>query len=289
MVVMVVVVASWRQKYYSEHLLKSLEGPLPADDPELLHYLREQVLEPPSAGPYNPGIDLLKIPVASVAFYNSSVEGLFGGERGGFFVEAGALDGESMSNTLWLEQERGWTGLLVEADRTAFLALRDKRRKAWAANVCLAPTPFPAKAAFRTSSQANSKGLIVDIKHRAMNSLVEFADEKVVSRSWFTMVQCVPLESLLLALGVGRVHLLVLDVEGAERAIMSHLDLGRFDVQVVFLEWKKMEEVEEVKKDMARRGYVLEARRTEDFVFVKKDSQYEGRLRRRRRGMAVYN
>lgn len=60
-------------------------------------------------------------------------------------MEAGALDGESMSNTLWLERERGWTGLLVEADPPSFLALLDKRRRAWAANVCLAPHPYPEK------------------------------------------------------------------------------------------------------------------------------------------------
>lgn len=44
------------------------------------------------------------------------------------------------------------------------------------------------------------------------------------------------------------------------------------------MEWKKLWEVEELTKDMEKRGYVLEARQTEDFVFVKKDSKYRGRL-----------
>ena len=39
---------------------------------------------------------------------------LFGKQRGGFFIEAGADDGEFMSNTFYLELKRGWTGLLVE-------------------------------------------------------------------------------------------------------------------------------------------------------------------------------
>ena len=39
---------------------------------------------------------------------------LFGKQRGGFFIEAGADDGELLSNTLYLEFKRGWTGLLVE-------------------------------------------------------------------------------------------------------------------------------------------------------------------------------
>ncbi|HLH13625.1 MAG TPA: FkbM family methyltransferase, partial [Solirubrobacteraceae bacterium] len=33
---------------------------------------------------------------------------------GGFFVEAGAHDGFTQSNTYWLERFRGWRGLLVE-------------------------------------------------------------------------------------------------------------------------------------------------------------------------------
>src|SRR3954451_1905594 len=36
-------------------------------------------------------------------------------ERGGVFVEAGAYDGFTQSNTYWLERFRGWSGVLVEA------------------------------------------------------------------------------------------------------------------------------------------------------------------------------
>jgi hypothetical protein len=37
-------------------------------------------------------------------------------KRNGFFVEIGGYDGESFSNSLFLEKERGWSGLLVEAN-----------------------------------------------------------------------------------------------------------------------------------------------------------------------------
>ncbi|ESO03313.1 hypothetical protein HELRODRAFT_173599 [Helobdella robusta] len=37
-------------------------------------------------------------------------------KRNGFFVEAGGFDGETASNTLFLEVERNWTGLLIEPD-----------------------------------------------------------------------------------------------------------------------------------------------------------------------------
>jgi hypothetical protein len=42
-------------------------------------------------------------------------EELFCGRRGGFFVEAGAGDGLWISNTLLLEQQYNWTGILIES------------------------------------------------------------------------------------------------------------------------------------------------------------------------------
>lgn len=35
-------------------------------------------------------------------------------EHGGFFVEAGANDGYTQSNTYWLERFCGWEGILIE-------------------------------------------------------------------------------------------------------------------------------------------------------------------------------
>jgi hypothetical protein len=58
-------------------------------------------------------------------------------QENGFFVECGAADGEFYSNTLELEVQHGWTGLLIEASPTLFQQLKIKNRNAWLANVCL--------------------------------------------------------------------------------------------------------------------------------------------------------
>ena len=36
------------------------------------------------------------------------------GIKEGFYIEAGAYDGEHMSNSLYFELKKGWNGLLVE-------------------------------------------------------------------------------------------------------------------------------------------------------------------------------
>ena len=58
----------------------------------------------------------------------------------GFFLECGAFDGETSSNTVYLEHKRGWTGLLVEMDPYFFTQLRGKNRRAHSINACLSPT-----------------------------------------------------------------------------------------------------------------------------------------------------
>ena len=45
---------------------------------------------------------------------------VFKGLRDGFFIEAGADDFETDSNTLLFELQRGWTGLLVEPNPTIY-------------------------------------------------------------------------------------------------------------------------------------------------------------------------
>ena len=60
-------------------------------------------------------------------------------QSGGFFIECGALDGERSSNTLWLETEKAWTGLLVEMDPSYYMQLRGKNRKSNSINACLSP------------------------------------------------------------------------------------------------------------------------------------------------------
>ena len=44
---------------------------------------------------------------------------LFKDQKDGFFIEAGAYDGEVFSNSLYFELQKGWTGVLVEPNPDA--------------------------------------------------------------------------------------------------------------------------------------------------------------------------
>lgn len=78
------------------------------DDPELIEFVRSLIVRPDPEK---------KLVLKDKSKYNSShttssqyVHETLKGKRDGFFIEAGAHEGEDISNTLFFEIERGWTG-----------------------------------------------------------------------------------------------------------------------------------------------------------------------------------
>ena len=74
-------------------------------------------------------------------FYNRS-------KTNGFFFEAGAYDGVAVSNSLFFELKRGWTGLLVEAHPDSYERLLDKNRKVWSLGNCISMSAEPEIVVF---------------------------------------------------------------------------------------------------------------------------------------------
>jgi FkbM family methyltransferase len=150
---------------------------------------------------------------------------------GGFFVEAGAHDGFTQSNTYWLERFRGWRGLLVEPMPTlAAQALMSR------------PDAIVVQCALASAAQA---GTTVHMRFGDLMSMVDGARE----RSWPSLgtvlgwrdpyeldVQTRTLSSLLDEVGAPEVDLLSLDVEGFEGPALEGLDLERHAPRYVLVE-----------------------------------------------------
>ncbi|XP_066962135.1 uncharacterized protein [Macrobrachium rosenbergii] len=195
---------------------------------DIFTFKSRSLLVPPSTKPYN--LKILETSKPSNVNYNSYLKSsvgfpplhrvvmqIFEARPPGFFVEAGALDGEWLSNTLYLEKDKGWQGLLVEPDRKMFAHLLQKNRRAWSANCCLSVKDYPVKEALVSIS--NPKGSGDDVGYRAMNTLLSSGYPSALSgyaRVTFDQVQCVPLKSLLKALDVDHVDFVSLDVEGSK-------------------------------------------------------------------------
>jgi len=105
------------------------------DDPKLIEYIKKNVLIKPN---YSQPLNLSKHTKCckklggqhGQAFEVENILGLKTSQKDtkGFFIEAGAVDGEYLSNTLFFEMKYSWTGLLVEPNPTSLKELYRKNR-----------------------------------------------------------------------------------------------------------------------------------------------------------------
>lgn len=234
-------------------LMPQLDSSMAYDDPHLIKMVIRNFLNAPATEPYALMHDIVRTNVHAAGymlykgefaymFCQEVIRDIFEGANPGFFVEAGALDGEFLSNTLLLEKEHGWTGLLVEADGDMYEELLRKRRRAWASHSCLSSSPYPYRdILIKYVRQENFQDEFSNHAARAHASLLSATagatlDGSKPGHPVYESVQCLPLATLLLAINITHVDLVSLDVEGAEVGILKHFPWERVRVDVWVVE-----------------------------------------------------
>ncbi|XP_066956178.1 protein Star-like isoform X3 [Macrobrachium rosenbergii] len=268
-----------------------LKGPIEADDPRLLKVIKEKFLIPPSTLPYN-----LSPPAETKRYYPSSnassfhfidynVKYFFGDQKTGIFLDSGALEGDIFSNSLWLEKERGWTGILVEVDPNNFRHLVLKRRKSWLSNTCIARGPYPQQVTFEFLEGPPDHGLLWVYRSNSRSIDSPFFGggdhwSKTANKTYRVM-QCLPLASYFLALNVKTLDFLSLDIQGFEADILRSIPYDKVKVRVMAVEYYYVEDdgrlsMSKVDPKLVRfmesKGYVLVDFDPEgNYIFALKD------------------
>lgn len=177
------------------------------------------------------------------------------------FLEVGALDGETRSNTLYFERFLNWTGLLIEPDPLNFAQLLTKNRRAWVSPTCLSVKPYPEIALFEQNSN--------------MGKLAWLDSEKKSERN-VIKVQCFPLYTYLLALNMTHIDYLSIDVEGAELEVLKNLPFQRLSIQTLSVEFAHVPGGKDaIAEYMLSQDYVIDSEVTNplwlanDFIFRK--------------------
>jgi FkbM family methyltransferase len=155
---------------------------------------------------------------------------LLGRTTTGFFIEVGAFDGMHFSVTYALEA-MGWTGLLVEPHPVAYAKCAALRTRSRVVHAALGPRGCAPTVDFT----------VVDDQYGGMLSYSITTPQhrrQVEANGQATRVVTVPQTTLndLLGSHAGPIDLAVLDVEGAEPALLDSFDLVRFAPRVLMIE-----------------------------------------------------
>jgi FkbM family methyltransferase len=159
---------------------------------------------------------------------------LLGSPRGGFFVDVGANDGVTISNTFYLEKELGWRGLAIEPIPRICAQLRENRR-CEIIHGCVTPRGGTAEfvevvghAHMLSTLAEHNRGLTA---RRLRRNVRRFGNQLRTIE-----VPCHTLPELLRQRGVSQVDFLSLDVEGGELEILRSLDFEATPVRCVSVE-----------------------------------------------------
>ena len=171
-----------------------------------------------------------------------------GQEKPGYFVEFGACDGVSLSNSLLLERDFGWSGIVAEPDTRWHDRLQLERRCmidtrcVWSQSKEVLEFNAVADAAFSTLSVINPND-----SHERSGYRASFVQIKV---------ETVSLLDLLDQAGSPKeIDYLSIDTEGSEYAILSAFDFSRYRFKLISVEHNYTPQRELLNKLLVSKGY----------------------------------
>lgn len=161
-------------------------------------------------------------------FQDLLVTYLLKGKRDGYFVEFGATDGVLLSNTLLLERQFGWKGILAEPAKAWHEPLK-RNRKSIIDTRCIWSRSGDELDFIETSrAELSTVSSFTDSDHKGR-------ERQSVSSKY--RVQTVSLNDLLKEHSAPpNIDYLSLDTEGSEKEILSNFDFKKYRFSVMTIE-----------------------------------------------------
>jgi FkbM family methyltransferase len=192
-------------------------------------------------------------------------ENFFHNMRGGIFVDIGAHNGVTISNTLFYEKELGWAGICVEPLPHIFEELV-KNRSCVCINGCVSD-----KAGIKKFLKVNSA-----TQTEMLSGLLEKYDPRHLSRIDAELrnaggfkevidVHCYTFNELMKLYGIDHIDYLSIDTEGGELDILRSIDFDAISIHIIDVENNYGDNTTEL--FLASKGFYLAKRIRWDDVY----------------------
>lgn len=164
-------------------------------------------------------------PYASQAGQDQIIDRIMKGKRGGTFIDVGAYDGVSGSNTLFLEKWRDWTGVLVEP-------VEEQRKRA---SIARSAPCLPYAVA---TSDGEAEFMTITQGYTQMSGLLGTYDAKLLKqvradkrhKEMTSNVETKTLSGILEQAQIENPDFISLDIEGGELSVLEEFPFGEHKV-----------------------------------------------------------
>jgi len=195
---------------------------------------------------------------------------IFKGFRNGFFVDIGAHNGVTINNTLYFEKYNKWTGINVEPLPNAFAELQKNRPNCTNYNCAISNVNGTSDFIMATGPEMLS-GLQEYYDPRHLCGLDWHIGQEDGSRQ-IVKVQTTRLEDII---NVPHVHLLSIDVEGAEFEVIKSINFEKVFIDVIIFENNYSDNSIVIVDYLSKLNYLqFNKSHKSDIFMVHKDSQF---------------
>ena len=199
-------------------------------------------------------------PYKSQAAQDAIVDSVLSGKRGGTFVDVGGYDGVTGSNTLFFEQLRGWSGVLVEPVGSQIAKARESRRCP-CLQYAVAPERGTAQFIAVIKGYTQMSGLAAQYDPQMLETVRSDPrhEEELVE------VETRTLSDILTESGIAHPDFVSLDIEGGEVAALEVFPFDQHRVRIWSIE--NNTKTSRIREIMEANGYQL-------FEFAGEDELY---------------
>ena len=152
---------------------------------------------------------------------DKKLDELFKHKENGFFIELGANDGLTQSNTAFFEKSRKWRGVLVEPSLVGYNLCVKNRPASTCFNCACVSNEYNDEYVCGDFQNNNLMGSILGLR-RNSNELIK--------------VKAATLEQLLDSQTITNIDILSLDTEGYELSILKGINLNKYRPNYMLIE-----------------------------------------------------
>lgn len=193
------------------------------------------------------------------------IDDLLGNKVDGFFIDIGAHDGISCSNTLFFEKNRNWKGICIEPGPNEFKKLSENR-KSININCCVSDydgeSEFTYIEGYSNMLSGLSENYNSSHESRIRNELQIYGGK--INK---IQVPVFRLQSILDENGVTDIDYCSIDTEGTEFNIIKSIDFNKTKIKVFSIE-NNYGDVS-IKNYLESVGYILHCKLQWDDIFIK--------------------
>ena len=156
--------------------------------------------------------------------------------QNGFFIEVGANNGFSESNTYYLERFRNWQGILIEPIPHLYQECVNERPKSKVFNCALVSQDFPDSQIEMIYGHLMSLVTGAFDDENIESERVAIAGRKLGFTPYKIKVPARTLTSILDEVNIGKIDFFSLDVEGFELNALQGLDFDKYRPEFMLVE-----------------------------------------------------